>query len=320
MLSRQHERTEPMQDAIQALRENIRKVYFGEPSSIEKVLCCLLARGHLLLEDVPGVGKTVLASAVARCVGGEFRRIQMTPDMLPADVIGVSIYEENSREFRFRPGPVFANVLLADEVNRTPPRTQSALLEAMNEASVSIDGVTHNIPQPFIVVATQNPSSFHGTYPLPESQLDRFLLRTSLGYPNSESEIRVIQERPSANAMPALNPVISLDQIRSMQEATDQTQLETPVAAYIQQLAHRSRSIPELSLGLSTRGALAVAQAARASARLNDRDYVIPEDVAEYFVAAASHRLTPSDPSLIDDSRALEVVADDILRSVDAPL
>ncbi|MFI4894173.1 MAG: AAA family ATPase, partial [Phycisphaerales bacterium JB058] len=179
-----------MQEALHSLRESIARVYFGDPKAIDKVLCCLLARGHLLLEDVPGVGKTVLASAVARCVGGEFRRIQMTPDMLPSDVLGVSIYEESTREFRFRPGPVFANVLLADEVNRTPPRTQSALLEAMNEAAVTIDGVTHRIAPPFMVVATQNPSSFHGTYPLPESQLDRFLLRTSLGYPSAESEVR----------------------------------------------------------------------------------------------------------------------------------
>ncbi len=320
MTTNLNERTEPMQDAIHSLRENIRKVYLGEPASIEKVLCCLLARGHLLLEDVPGVGKTVLASAVARCVGGDFRRIQMTPDMLPADVIGVSIYEESTHEFRFRSGPVFANVLLADEINRTPPRTQSALLEAMNEASVTIDGVTHRLPQPFIVVATQNPSSFHGTYPLPESQLDRFLLRTSLGYPTSDSEIRVIQERPSTNALTSLSPVVTLEQIRTMQDTTDQTRLETSVASYIQQLAQRSRTIPELSLGLSTRGALAVAQAARASARLHDRDYVIPEDVAEHFVATASHRLTPSDPSLIDDARALESIAEDVLRSVDAPL
>jgi len=309
-----------MQESIIKLQDNIRKVYFGDSRAVDRVLCCLLARGHLLLEDVPGVGKTVLASAIARSVGGEFRRIQMTPDMLPADVIGVSIYEENTREFRFRPGPVFANVLLADEVNRTPPRTQSALLECMNEGSVTIDGHTHRIPEPFIVVATQNPSSFHGTYPLPESQLDRFLLRTSLGYPEAESEMRVIQERPSMNALADLQPAVTLEQIKLMQKTTDETDLKTSVASYIQQLAQRSRSVPELSLGLSTRGALAIAQTARATARLNDRDYVIPEDVAEHFVAAASHRLAPSDPSLIDDARALEQIAEDILRSVDAPL
>ncbi len=309
-----------MQESLHALRTNIRKVYLGASIAVERVLCCLLARGHLLLEDVPGVGKTVLASAVARCVGGEFRRIQMTPDMLPADVIGVSIYEEATREFRFRPGPVFANVLLADEVNRTPPRTQSALLEAMNEGAVTIDGITHPLPKPFIVVATQNPSSFHGTYPLPESQLDRFLLRTSLGYPDSENEIRVIQERPARNALEALEPVITLQEIRSLQDTTDQTRLEAPIAAYIQRLAEKSRNIPELSLGLSTRGSLAVAQASRATARLHDRDYVIPEDIAEHFVAAASHRLAPSDPSLIDDARALEEIARDILQSVDVPL
>jgi len=309
-----------MQDAILKLRDNIHKVYFGDPRAVDRVLCCLLARGHLLLEDVPGVGKTVLASAIARSVGGEFRRIQMTPDMLPADVIGVSIYEENTREFRFRPGPVFANVLLADEINRTPPRTQSALLEAMNEGSVTIDGISHRIDQPFIVVATQNPSSFHGTYPLPESQLDRFLLRTSLGYPDAASEMRVIQERPSMNALTDLQPAVTLEEIRSMQIMTDETKLDTSIASYIQQLAQKSGNIPELSLGLSTRGALAVAQAARATARLKDRDYVIPEDVAEHFVAATSHRMAPSDPSLIDDARALEQIADDILRSVDVPI
>ncbi|MFI4870885.1 MAG: AAA family ATPase [Phycisphaerales bacterium JB061] len=309
-----------MQEALHSLRESIARVYFGDPKAIDKVLCCLLARGHLLLEDVPGVGKTVLASAVARCVGGEFRRIQMTPDMLPSDVLGVSIYEESTREFRFRPGPVFANVLLADEVNRTPPRTQSALLEAMNEAAVTIDGVTHRIAPPFMVVATQNPSSFHGTYPLPESQLDRFLLRTSLGYPSAESEVRVIQERPSLNTLGDLKPTLTLEQIQIMQETTDKTRLEAPIAAYIQQLADKSRNTPDLSLGLSTRGALAVAQASRATARLHDRDYVTPEDVAEHFVAATSHRITPSDPALIDHSAAMEQIAEDILRTVPAPI
>ena len=240
--------------------------------------------------------------------------------MLPSDVLGVSIYEETTREFRFRPGPVFANVLLADEINRTPPRTQSALLEAMNEAAVTIDGVTRRISPPFMVVATQNPSSFHGTYPLPESQLDRFLLRTSLGYPNAESEVRVIQERPSMMTLGDLKPTLTLDQILILQETTDKTRLDPAIAAYIQQLAQQSRSVPELSLGLSTRGALAVAQAARATARLHDRDYVTPEDVAEHFVAAASHRITPSDPALIDHSAAMEQIAEDVLRAVPAPI
>ena len=309
-----------MHESISKLRTSITSVYFGDTRAVDHVLCCLLARGHLLMEDVPGVGKTVLASAVAKSVGGEFRRIQMTPDLLPADVLGVSIYEEATREFKFRPGPIFANVLLADEINRTPPRTQSAMLEAMNEAAVTVDGITHPIRPPFFVVATQNPSSFHGTYPLPESQLDRFLLRISLGYPEPTDEIRVIQERPSTTSLPSLKPSLTLEEVMTLQSTTDETRLEPPIAAYIQALAQRSRSITELSLGLSTRGALAVAQASRATARLHDRDYVIPEDVTEHFIAAAAHRLSPRDPALISDAHALEHIAQDILHSVPSPI
>ncbi|PHQ80072.1 MAG: AAA family ATPase, partial [Phycisphaera sp.] len=205
-------------------------------------------------------------------------------------------------------------------INRATPKTQSALLEAMQERQVTIEGRTFVLPEPFHVLATANPVEHEGTYPLPEAQLDRFLLRTSLGYPDAASEMRVIQERPSMNALTDLQPAVTLEEIRSMQIMTDETKLDTSIASYIQQLAQKSRNIPELSLGLSTRGALAVAQAARATARLKDRDYVIPEDVAEHFVAATSHRMAPSDPSLIDDARALEQIADDILRSVDVPI
>ncbi|MEM1072572.1 MAG: MoxR family ATPase [Planctomycetota bacterium] len=302
------------------LRESISSVFLGPKLAVDRVLCCLLARGHLLLEDVPGVGKTVLATVAARSIGGTAKRIQMTSDLLPADVIGVSVYEEPTREFRFMPGPVFANVVIADEINRAPPRTQSALLEAMNDNSVSVDGTTHPLPEPFLVIATQNPTDHHGAYALPESQLDRFLVRTSLGYLDDESEVRVLLENPASTTLESLTPVATLDGVAAIQKVTDSTTLSRPLAEYIRALAVATRQRTELAAGLSTRGSLAVARMARASARVRDRDYVTTDDITDHFAAVAAHRVIPAGGyagMTLDDAESL---VRDVLRETPMPL
>lgn len=310
----------PHTETLARLRESISAVFLGPRIAVDRLLCCLLARGHLLLEDVPGVGKTVLASVAARSIGGTSKRVQMTSDMLPADIIGVSVYEEPSREFRFLPGPIFANVVIADEINRAPPRTQSALLEAMNDTSVTIDGIPHSLPRPFLVIATQNPTDHHGAYPLPESQLDRFLVRTSLGYLDADAEIRVLLEDPASQLLNGIEPVATTDDVLAMQASTDETTLSRPLAEYIRALASATRSRPELASGLSTRGALAVARMARASARVRDRDYVTTDDITDHLVSVAAHRLIPSGGFNGMTMRDAEALVRDVLQETPMPL
>jgi len=302
-----------MQSPIERLRASIGSVYLGNAEAVDRIICCLIAKGHVLIEDVPGVGKTVLASAVARSVNCPFSRIQLTPDMLPGDILGVSIYrpggpapssvDETQRNgtsglltgfaghFEFKKGPIFANIVLADEINRTPPRTQTALLEAMNESTVTVDGFTYRLDPPFMIVATQNPDDFEGTYLLPENQLDRFLMRISLGYPSPADEARVLNQRPADNALQALKPVMSGAEVLELQAQADGVRMEQTLVDYIIALANATRSAPELRVGLSPRGALALAHAARATAVLNRRDYVIPEDVIENVIPVCAHRI-----------------------------
>lgn len=280
-----------MRARLDALRDNIAKAYLGRIQPIDRLICCLLARGHALIEDVPGVGKTVLASALARSIDCDFARVQLTPDLLPADIVGVSIYDRDSGQFRFKRGPLFTNILLADEINRTTPRTQTALLEAMNEASVSIDGVTHPLPRPFMVLATQNPYDFEGTYPLPENQLDRFLMRISLGYPLPEVETRLLDLRPAQNVLTELTPVISREQVIEFQGAVDAVRLEESLRAYIVEIAAATRRHEDVLVGVSPRGTLALAQAARATAVLRNRDYCIPEDILDNLAEVCAHRV-----------------------------
>ncbi|MFO0618426.1 MAG: MoxR family ATPase [Polyangiaceae bacterium] len=262
----------------------------GKPEAVELALVALLARGHLLIEDVPGVGKTTLAKALAKAVGGEWRRVQFTSDMLPSDVLGVSIYDQRSSEFVFRQGPVFCNILLADEINRASPRTQSALLEAMNEGQVSTDGITTPLPDPFFVVATQNPQDFAGTFPLPESQLDRFMLRIRIGYPPPQVEARLLLATDSHDRR-GVAQIIDPAQLVALQRETDRVEIDSSLGAYLVAVLNATRSSPTLSLGASPRAGLNLARAARARALLQGRTYCIADDIHDLAVPALAHRV-----------------------------
>ncbi len=309
-----------MQDAIRRLRENIARVFLGDQAAIDRVITCLLARGHVLIEDVPGVGKTILATALARSLDCRFARVQLTPDLLPADLLGVSVFDQSIREFQFRPGPIFTNIFLADEINRASPRTQSALLEAMSEAAVSTDGVTRRLEAPFTVVATQNPHEFEGTDPLPENQLDRFLMRVRLGYPSREDEARVLDLRPATTRLHDLAPVMSRADVLALQAQTDEVRLERALVDYIVTIAGVTRTHDDLRIGVSPRGALSLAQAARATAVLKARDYCIPEDITSNVLAVCAHRVVLKSHLYNGDGASSERVITDCVERVEAPV
>lgn len=306
-------------DKIAGLREQISKVYLGDSPAIDWLICCLLARGHVLLEDVPGVGKTLLASALARSIDCPFSRVQLTPDMLPADLLGVSIFSRDGMELKFQPGPIFTSILLADEINRTTPRTQSALLEAMSEARVSIDGITHELTKPFMVVATQNPAEFEGTYPLPENQLDRFLMRLSLGYPHAEAEIELLDLRPASTVLGHIKPVLHSEEVIAIQVEVDGVHLSEPVRRYIVEIARASRESDEILVGLSPRGSLALAQASRAWAWMDGRDYVQPDDVRSLLVPVCAHRIVIDGAATGTHWLLAAELIESIARSVSSP-
>jgi MoxR-like ATPase len=273
------------------LIDNVSLVIYGKRSEVELAVAGLLAKGHILIEDVPGVGKTMLAKSIARSLGCSFNRLQFTPDMLPSDVTGVSIWNPQSREFEFRPGPVMAEILLADEINRATPKTQSALLEAMEERQVTVDGITHALPELFQVLATQNPIEHEGTFPLPEAQMDRFLMRITLGYPSAEEEERVVESQQLHHPIEDLAPVATAREVVDAQKEVCEVHIERGVRQYIVDLVSRTRRLPDVHLGASPRGSLGLARTAQAKAVLEGRDYVTPDDVKAVAVPVLAHRL-----------------------------
>jgi len=300
-------------DLIATLRRNIESVIFGKPEVVKLTVTCLLARGHVLLEDVPGIGKTALARATAKSIACNFRRIQFTSDLLPSDVTGVSILDNDRKDFVFKRGPIFSNIILADEINRATPRTQAALLEAMNESRVSVDGVTHALPAPFLVIATQNPLEFTGTYPLPESQLDRFLMILRMGYPTPEEERQIIQSRAAADPVESLQAVVSADDVNRLCERVNEVKIDDAVTNYVVEIANRTRADRTLVAGVSPRGAIHLTRAARAHALVDGRDYATPDDIKAVAVNVLSHRVVEKRSRASQDGRA---ASGQILRKI----
>ena len=303
---------------VQAIRSNLEKVILGKPEAVYHLIIGLLAGGHVLMEDVPGVGKTTLARALARTVDGHFSRIQFTPDLLPADILGVSIYSAATQQFDFRKGPIFANILLADEINRASPRTQSALLQAMGESDATVDGTTYPLPTPFMVIATQNPVEYHGTYPLPEAQLDRFLLQTSLGYPEAEVEVDVLFGQSKTHPLESLETCVTGQQILELQALVSEVRVERAVARYMVALAEASRAHAAVAVGASPRGSLALFRSSRARAFLEGRDYVMPDDVKAMAGPTLAHRISLDVKARYSGTTNAEVVAD-LLRLTKVP-
>jgi MoxR-like ATPase len=304
------------------LRKSIGRVVKGKDDVIQLALTSLLARGHLLIEDVPGVGKTTLAQALARSFQCSFQRIQFTSDMLPSDVIGVSVYNPAAQQFEFKPGPIFANVVVADEINRTTPKTQSALLEAMNESQITVDNHTHPLPQPFLVLATQNPIEHHGTYPLPESQLDRFLMRIRMGYPSRESEKEIIRNGSGHAPTEKAAPLMDAADVLAMQESVGRVKVEESLLDYALEIIDRTRQTEQLTLGVSPRGAVMLHRAAQARAFLEGRDYCLPDDFKRLIVPVFAHRVVVSSRyvSTQKKSEQAEAILREILDTTRVPL
>lgn len=280
---------------IQAIQANIERVIKGKSAVVELAVVSLLARGHLLIEDVPGVGKTTLAHSLARSLDCSFKRIQFTSDLLPSDILGVSIFHQQKQAFEFRPGPIFANIVLADEINRTTPKTQSSLLEAMNDGQVSVDSVTYTLPQPFMVIATQNPVEYHGTFPLPESQLDRFLMRIRVGYPDAAEEKKILERQQVLHPADELQPALTVQDLQELQNHVEKVRLDDSLMDYLLAIVAETRRSELLALGVSTRGAMALHKAAKALALVRGRDYCLPDDIKELAPTVLSHRVMLAD-------------------------
>jgi MoxR-like ATPase len=302
-----------------ALKDNLALVMRGKDQVIEYVLVALFSNGHVLLEDVPGVGKTTLTKALARSIQAKYHRIQFTPDLLPTDITGGMIYSPHTGEFSYRPGPVFCNVLLGDEINRASPRTQSALLEAMSEYQVSIEGERRPLPKPFFVLATQNPVEYHGTYPLPEAQLDRFAMRLEIGYPDAQAEIAIVEDQRNQHPLDSLQPVATTEDILEIQEAVRQVTVEPSVVRYITEVIRATRDEPRLQLGASPRAALLLYRTCQALAFLRGRDFVIPDDVQELSPCVVSHRLVLDTKASYSGVSKRDVVLD-LLKTVQVPV
>lgn len=305
---------------VDQLESNICSVVLGKQDVVRLCLVALLAGEHLLLEDVPGVGKTLVGKAIARSIQGRFCRLQFTPDILPSDIVGSSIYQPDTHDFVFNEGPIFANVVLADEINRAPPRTQSALLEAMSDCQVSADGETHKLMQPFMVIATQNPYEFEGTYPLPESQLDRFLIRISIGYPDRMHERQVLQMHRQGEPVEQLQTVLDGDQVIQLQQAVREVQVDESVSDYLLEVVEATRNSDQLHVGASTRGALNLYSAAQAAAFLDSRDFVVPDDIKQLAAAVLAHRVIPKGYLHGTRSRETEELIDQLVAQVSVPV
>ncbi|MCH2517829.1 MAG: MoxR family ATPase [Dehalococcoidia bacterium] len=302
----------------QRIVDNVSKVIVGKRAVIEQALAALIAQGHILVEDVPGVGKTMLAKSLSISIGCNFKRIQFTPDLLPSDVAGISVYNQATGEFQFRPGPIMAQVVLADEINRATPKTQSALLEAMEELQVTVDGVTHHLEHPFVVIATQNPIEYEGTFPLPEAQLDRFLMRISLGYPDFEEELAVIEQQEQEHPIDSLEAVANPKDVIGLQQAAKDVYVDRAVREYIVNLTEATRNHRDVALGASPRASLGLFRAARAMALVLDRDYVIPDDIKMLAAPVTAHRIILSPSARMRGVRSTDLVSD-LLNTLTVP-
>ena len=301
------------------LEANISQVVLGKSEVVRQCLIGLLAGEHVLLEDVPGVGKTLVGKALAKRVDGEFCRIQFTPDLLPSDIVGSSVFNPKTSEFVYNRGSIFANIVLADEINRAPPRTQSALLEAMSDCQVSVDGTTYEITPPFMVIATQNPFEVEGTYTLPESQLDRFLLRISMGYPSRDDERQVLANHRSGEPVDELKPVVTCQDVQQLQAAVRDVRMDDSINDYILDVVHATRTSEELSVGVSTRGALSMYRAAQATALLDGRDYVVPDDVKRLAAAVFSHRVIAKGHRYDGQRQSVETIIQRLVETIPTP-
>jgi len=307
-----------VQDITNQLLENVEKVIVGKTDAIRLTITGLLCQGHILIEDVPGTGKTMLAKSIARSIGGTFNRIQFTPDMLPSDVTGVSIFNQKTNEFEFRQGPIVAQIVLTDEINRATPKTQAALLEAMEEHQITVDGKTHPLPEPFLVLATQNPIEYEGTFPLPEAQMDRFLLRISLGYPATNNEVRMLTNQQFHHPIDDLKQVVEAAELLRAQEAVKRVKVTAEIKRYIVGLVEKTRAHGEIYLGASPRGSLALFRTSQARAAILGRDYVLPDDVKALAVPALAHRLIVGSAARIREVDAVDVI-EEVLEKVPVP-
>ena len=309
-----------LQSLTTALKENIGKAIMGKDEQIEKILLALYSGGHILLEDIPGTGKTTMAKALARSLDCDFKRVQFTPDLLPSEVTGINFYNQKEQQFQFKPGAIFTNILLADEINRATPRTQSSLLECMEERQCSVDGVTYKMENPFLVIATQNPVEIQGTFPLPEAQLDRFFMKLSLGYPGAEMEKQMLTAYREASPLEALAPVCSKDEILQAQQLISTVKVSAPVAGYMVALAEKSRSHEKIRLGISPRGVMALMRASQAKAAVEGRDFVLPDDVKAVFADVCAHRIICRGYQMGQADAAAKEALADILNKTAAPV